>query len=474
MRVVLDVIEGTQVGKRFEFDRHDTFMVGREKKVHFCIPDDGYFSRYHFMIEANPPQCFLRDLGSTNGTWVNGQKLPQDRPHAHLKDGDIIKAGHTLIRVRVSQEAPAAQSATLSAAPTMPTGGGGPAQVSMDTTLSAGPTVQAPGASRALHCGICKRVAQDTVLVDLADTRMASYVCPDCRAKHRRPGQPVPNFEVLGELGKGALGAVYKARRISTGVVVALKTIPPDMAGDKRAVRVFVREMEISARLKHPNIASVIEIGDAAGDLWIASEYVGGVDAAALAGHVGGKVPLRDAVEIICQTLDGLEYAHRQNLVHRDVKPQNILVTGEPGGYQARLADFGLMKNMDEAGMTGITREGEIRGTIPFMPPEQVLDCRFVKPAGDIYQAGATLYWMLTGHFVHDFDVRDPRGERTDPFLVILDEDTPTVPIRRRDASVPLAVAEVIETALRHEPEDRYDTAAEMADALRTLFPPLR
>ena len=447
MRVVLDVIEGTQVGKRFEFDRHDTFMVGREKKVHFCIPDDGYFSRYHFMIEANPPQCFLRDLGSTNGTWVNGQKLPTDRPQAHLENGDVIKAGHTLIRVHVSQEEPP--------------------RVSMDTTLSAAATAQAPGASRTLHCGICGRLAQDTVLVDLADTRMASYVCADCREKHRQTGQPVPNFEVLGELGKGALGAVYKARRISTGVVVALKTIPPEMAGDKRAVRVFVREMAISARLAHANIASVIEIGDAGGDLWIASEYVGGLDAAALARQLGGTVPTRDAVEIICQTLDGLEYAHGQNLVHRDVKPPNILVTGEPGGYKARLADFGLMKNMDEAGMTGITREGEIRGTIPFMPPEQVLDCRFVKPAGDIYQAAASLYWMLTGYFVHDFDVRDARGERMDPFLIILEEDTPTVPIRQRDATVPQPVAEVIETALAHEPEDRFDTASEMAAELR-------
>ncbi len=123
------------------------------------------------------------------------------------------------------------------------------------------------------------------------------------------------------------------------------------------------------------------------------------------------------------------------------------------------------MKNMDEAGVSGITRKGEVRGTVPFMPPEQVLDCRFVRPAGDIYSAGATLYWLLTGEFVHDFEARDPRGEPMDPYLIIL--DGPIVPICQRDPAVPEPLAEVIETALADEPEDRYETAAETARALQ-------
>ncbi len=461
MRVVLEVVKGTHTGKRFEFVRHDTFMVGRSKKVHFRIPDDPYFGRYHFMIEVDPPKCFLRDLGSVNGTRVNGQKVRQ----VHLAHGDIIQGGKTSIRVHVQDATPAA--APEEGKPTAPRSSRDLARktapVSMDTTWSTqGP---GPSGSAELHCTLCGKLAEDTLLGDLSDTRFVTYVCKRCRDQKRDARHPIPNFELLEELGKGALGPVYKARRASTGRLVVLKTIPPEMAGNQRALRLFLREMQLGARLDHPNIVPVIEIGDAGGDLWLASEFVPGPNAAQLSQRLGGTVPLGDAVDIICQTLDALEYAHSLNLVHRDVKPPNIIVTGNPGGYTARLADFGLMKTMDEAGMTGITREGEVRGTVPFMPPEQVLDCRFVKPAGDIYQAGATLYWLLTGNYIYDFDALDRRGERKDPFWVILED--PIVPLRDRNASVPETVADVIETALEREPEDRFEAAVEMGAALR-------
>ena len=464
MRVILEVVEGTQAGKRFEFDRHDTFMVGRSDKAHFCIPNDLYFSRFHFMVEANPPECFLRDLGSTNGTHVNGEPVVQ----ARLNDGDLIRAGRTYFRVRVLAAEPgptAPEPPELQPVAPVPDGEAPEAagDIWTDTQLRAraAPTDR----PAQLHCAVCGKLATDTVLGDMTDTRLVTYVCRDCRDHGRDERHPIPNFELLQQLGSGALGPVYKARRQSTGVVVALKTFPPHLAADGRATRLFLREMQLSAQLDHPNIVRLVEMGDAGGDLWIAAEYVDGIDAAKLARQLGGTVPLRDAIDILCQTLDALEYAHNRNLVHRDVKPSNILVTGSPGAYTARLADFGLMKNMDEAGMTGITREGEVRGTVPYMPPEQVLDCRFVKPAGDIYQAGASLYWLLTGRFVYDFEARDRRGEVRDPFLVILED--PIVPIRQVDPSIPQAIAEAIETALQREPQDRFETPAEMAAALR-------
>ena len=114
--------------------------------------------------------------------------------------------------------------------------------------------------------------------------------------------------------------------------------------------------------------------------------------------------------------------------------------------------------------MSGITREDETRGTIPFMPPEQILDCRFVKPAGDIYAASATLYWLLTGQYVRNFDVLDERPELKNPYSVILEDRI--VPIRERNAAIPDSLARVIEIALDYEPEKRFQTAIEMAQAL--------
>jgi len=121
--------------------------------------------------------------------------------------------------------------------------------------------------------------------------------------------------------------------------------------------------------------------------------------------------------------------------------------------------------------MSGITLDGEVRGTVPFMPPEQVLESRYVRPAGDVYSTGATLYWLMTGEYVYDFEARDRRGERKDAYAIILDEHVPMIPVRRRNPSIPESLAGAIATALAYEPENRYETAAEMAHALRTTLP---
>lgn len=463
MQVVLEVIEGSQAGARFVFDRHDTFMVGRSKRTQFTISGDRFFSRFHFMIEANPPECFLRDLGSTNGTLVNGKEVSQ----VHLKHGDVIRGGLTSVRVRVEEGAPVAvrrpAEEGVEQLALAGVGEGQPDVLSMETLPQA--RAPRPGEPGRLRCTICGRLAEDTHLGELTDTRMITYVCSECHRQHSDAQHPVPNFEVLAELRGGSLGPVYKARRIATDKVVVLKLIAPALARNPQAAKLFLREMQIGAQLDHPNILPIIEIGESGGDLWVATEFVDGPDAAELAGQLGGRLPLSDATDIVCQVLDALQYAHGLNLVHRDVKPTNILVTGEPGSYFAYLSDFGLMRNVDEAGVSGITRKGEVRGTVGFMPPEQVLDCRFVKPPGDIYQVGATLYWMLTGEYAYDFEARDPRGETKDPFVIILEDAI--VPMRERNPSVPEAVAQVIETCLSREPEDRLQTAADMAVALR-------
>ncbi len=453
MSVVLEVTRGRHAGREFKLDGHETFMVGRGNKVQFRILGDRFFSRYHFMIEANPPECFLRDLGSTNGTFVNGRRVRQ----VHLSDGDRIRGGKTELVVHVREEP--AEAAASEPAP-------GPAAVGapdMGTTFSA----RAPdrGAGKELHCAICGRIAEETRLGDLEDTRLISYVCEDCHHENRDETHPIPTFEVLDELGRGSLGPVYKARRLNTDKLVALKVVPPRLGVNPRAVKLFLRVMQLSGGLDHPNIVPLVEMGESGGELWIATEYVDGVDAGELTARRGGTLPPAEAVDITCQVLDALHYAHRLNLVHRDVKPTNVLVTGEPGDYDARLGDFALMKNIDEAGLSGITRSGEVRGTVPFMPPEQIIDCRFVKPAGDIYQVGATLYWLLTGEYAHDFEARDKRGEVKDPFLVILED--PVVPVGEREPSVPQALARVVETALARAPEDRFESAGEMKATLR-------
>ena len=467
MRVILEVIKSDQedqLGKRFAFERPEAFVVGRKEneRVQFRIPSDRYFSRYHMVIEVCPPDCFIRDLGSKNGTYVNGEEVRERR----LSDGDVIRGGHTEFCVRIEECEPAEVAAPEQAAPERASG---PDGLGMDTTLfGRRPDLDGTGD---VVCRICSTKAEDSYLKDLTQTRMLAYVCEKCCHERKDANHPIPNYEKLGVLGRGALGPVYKARRMSTDKRVALKLLSPELASHPGAVKTFLREMLLAAKLNHPRIVPVVEIGQAGGDLFIASELIEGVDARELARGRGGTLPPADAVEIVCQVLEALDYAHGLNLVHRDVKPSNILVAGSPGAYDARLADFGLLRHMDEAGMSGITLEGEVRGTVPFMPPEQVLESRYVRPAGDVYSTGATLYWLMTGEYVYDFEARDRRGERKDAYAIILDEHVPMIPVRRRNPSIPESLAGAIATALAYEPENRYETAAEMAHALRTTLP---
>lgn len=459
--VVLEVTKGRRAGKYLVLTKHEAFVVGREKnkRVRFRVPGDRTMSGYHMLLEVSPPQCFLRDLGSLNGTFVNGKIIR----HAHLKDGDVIRAGQTEIRVRIEEAAPLGAAASGQVPASVASGSQQSPRVGMSTTVFG--AVPFKRTAKDLRCSICNEPAHDTLFGDLEDTRILAYVCPNCRDKHRSPQQPIPNYERLEVLGNGALGPVYKARRMKTGKLVALKVLSPELASNPCAVQLFLRQMLLSATLNHPMIVPIVEMGQAGDDLWLASEFVEGVDAAKLAAQFGGSMPLVDAVDIVIQTLQALDYAHQLNLVHRDVKPSNVLVLGQPGSYRARLSDFGLLRNMDDAGVSGITRDGVTHGTISFMPPEQILDCRFVKPAGDIYAAGATLYWLLTRQYVRDFDVRDEKLEFKDPYSVILED--PIVPIRQRNAAIPDSLAQVIETALAYEPEDRFQTALEMARALQ-------
>src|SRR5687767_2104083 len=158
MRVTLHVVAGPQTGRDFTFDQHDTFMIGRSEDAQFCLPHDRFFSRHHCLLEMAPPQCFLRDLGSTNGTFVNGIRVET----AHLKNGDRIQGGETVLEVEVKTDVKAAPGEVLSAS-----------RVNADTVPSV-ITVQC------LNCGIPSKAEASQPDVKL------SFLCDDCREKLKK------------------------------------------------------------------------------------------------------------------------------------------------------------------------------------------------------------------------------------------------------------------------------------------------
>ncbi|MDB5350700.1 MAG: protein kinase domain with domain [Planctomycetota bacterium] len=402
------------------------------------MPEDSALSRDHFLIEVKPPRCELRDLGSTNGTFVNDNRVDQVR----LESGDRIAAGQSVFVVRIEGH------------PRQTSGEGVPLPEDRPANAAqVGPIV-------CMSCGTSAPSGVEVASGSHPDFRESiSWLCEACRVDVATTFQPVPHYTTLRELGRGAMGVVYLAQHLQSGRKVALKLIAPETAAARSAIDRFLREMTVISQMKHPNIVEYLEQGTTKGQFWFAMEYVSGPNLEEIAQAEPGTYPILQACRMAYQVLKGLEHAHSLGFVHRDVKPENILIGKTPAGLLAKISDFGLAKSFRGIGLSGLTFSGEMRGTIPFMPPEQVLDFKKVLPSGDLYATAATLYYLISGQFIYD---QNAEGD----VIRMLLEDQP-VPIRDRRPEVPKGLADVLQKCLARDPADRYPTAGDMRKALR-------
>jgi eukaryotic-like serine/threonine-protein kinase len=264
-------------------------------------------------------------------------------------------------------------------------------------------------------------------------------------------------FTVERELGRGGMAIVLLARDERSGRRVALKVMRPDLAADIAGER-FVREIQVSATLDHPHIVPLYESGDAHGVLYYVMPFVQGESLRARLEREG-RLPLEAALRIAREIADALQYAHERGVVHRDVKPENILLSGQ----HARVADFGIARAVAEAGGMRLTDPGIAIGTPEYMSPEQWLADPATDGRTDIYALGCTLYEMLAGH---------PPFTASTPQAVMLRHATEPAPsVRNALPEVPYSVAQAIERALAKAPADRFPTAAAFADMLGSPEP---
>jgi serine/threonine-protein kinase len=272
----------------------------------------------------------------------------------------------------------------------------------------------------------------------------------------------IPGYRILRQLGKGGMGVVFLAVPKEGNGLVALKTMAPAVTGTPAQRARFLREAQILSRLRHPHIVAFQDMGEANGRFYFVMEYVPGADAAALLKDQG-PFPVPRAVQLVGQVLEALEYAHGaqpSGYVHRDIKPKNVLVTEQGGRELAKLADFGLARVYQESQLSGVTRVGDMGGTLNFIAPEQITRFREASPAVDQYSAAATLYNLLTGKFIFDLPADQERR-----FLMIL-EDEP-VPLRSRRPDIPRELAALIHRALAKNPRDRFADVKALRKGLR-------
>ena len=428
MQVNLKVTAGPYKGRIFSFAQHDTFLIGRNPEAHLCLPDDRYFSRNHCLLEMNPPHSFLRDLNSTNGTFLNGHRVKD----AYLNNGDRIQCGETILVVEVT-------TVDLS-------------ETTHDAALPKRPVLVM------VECQNCGRREQAQAT---APDEHLTFLCEDCRIELKRSPQAIPGYDTVKLLGRGGMGTVMLAREQQTGRAVAIKTLLPEFAVSDKAMRRFMREIDVAAALKHKNIVEFIDRGTHNGVVYLVTEFVEGSDACKLAEQQGGQLKYEDGISIIAQALDALSFAHERGYIHRDFKDQNILVGGQSPNLVAKLTDFGLAKSFSQSGMSGVTMAGEMAGTLAYMPPEQLRNFRDVKPQSDIYAVGMTAYSLLTGGLALDLSRNSSVNETIRAIF-----EQPAVPLRQRAPHIPAPVCNIIDRALAKDPAQRWQTAGAMRNAL--------
>lgn len=273
-----------------------------------------------------------------------------------------------------------------------------------------------------------------------------------------RVGDTFAGYRLDGVLGRGGMSTVFRAENVRLGNIVALKILRSDLAEDNQFRERFVRESRVASSMNHPNIIPIVDAGQEDGNLFLVMRYVSGSDLKSLLTREGRLEPAR-CVDIIAQVASALDAAHAKGLLHRDVKPANILLESSGVDYRgdhAYLADFGLTKHTGST--SGLTKTGHFVGTIDYMAPEQI-EAGVVDGRADVYALGCVTFQCLTGTvpFVRDGDAA--------VLWAHLRADLPKATSVRPE--LPESVDEVIFRALQKSPDDRYQSARELCVALR-------
>jgi serine/threonine-protein kinase len=267
-------------------------------------------------------------------------------------------------------------------------------------------------------------------------------------------------YLLLSQIGRGGMGTVYKARHARMNREVALKVIDPRRISDEGLIKRFRREVEVCSKLQHEHIVQAFDCGIHEGATFLVLEFVEGSDLATVVKRDGPMRP-DEAAAICLQAAAGLAYAHSQGVVHRDVKPQNILLS--TSGV-VKILDMGLARVLEATGddpHTSLTQEGAVMGTVDYMPPEQAADTRSADARSDIYSLGATLYYLLAG--------KPPfAGGTIIEKMKRLALETPP-PLGEIRTDCPGELVETVQRMLAKRPEDRFQTAGEVVQALKPL-----
>jgi eukaryotic-like serine/threonine-protein kinase len=445
VKVSITIIDGSLKGREFEFENRTTCIIGRAVDCYPRLPnnpDHQTISRYHCLLDINPPAIRIRDFGSKNGTYINNNKIGQRRPNQSaqegakiifrehdLHNGDEIKLGHTVFRVNIHFDN----------------------EIERETYSNY----------------IEHQSLADNESLNLADNLLEQANYGDINLNF------LQDYKLIRLIGKGDFSEIYLIENQLNKEKNTLKLMFPQVPPNPNSINKFKQELENIKSLNYPYIVNLQESIYRENVFYLLLEYCNGGNLVEFMKSKGRILSIHEALLIICQVLDGLEYAHKapipyvqksdknnkgQGLVHKDLKPEHIFIHQNNEKITAKIDDYGLTKAFDLVGFSGQTLTGNHAGLPIFMPRQQVLDLHYAQPDLDVWAAAACLYYMLTGFPPRHFD------KGGDPFLVVLQNDA--IPLQERNPYIPENLADVIDTALIDNPEIVFKSALEFKQAL--------
>lgn len=492
MQVKLTIIKGPEKGKVFSVSEPSICLAGRSRDARFQLSgDDPYISRRHFLLEVAPPKVYFRDLDVTNPSKINNLCVDE----VELKDGDIIEVGYTQLCVALEMALSTHTRKCAQCGKSMhllddekdilccPQCDQAPSQASHPPSD--------PGKLPEIRC----RCGKD--LIHLADSdhraielhHIAMYTCPKCLPP-RSPGSGhrIDGFEVIRQLGQGGMGKVYLVYHKATARLLALKEMNID---NPHLGARFTREIKLMQKVRHDNVLRYIDRGQnkKTGKPYMVMEYAAQGSLNDVIAKERVHLSANQAVGHVIEALEGLMHVHAQGIVHRDIKPDNILLKNNSGDRSvSKLADFGLARQFSKAGGTILTQLGAAMGTVLYMAPEQFLDAHNVREPADIYAMGVTLYHLLTGKYPfrfptpqevlqylaqHKGKVGSPKEalqrimkaqQLKAPHLILLEEAP--IPVQERAPEIPAALAAAVDKSIQKKVSQRYQSAKEFMHAL--------
>lgn len=413
--IAVKVGNGASAGQIFQAASAARMHIGSGFDVEIRIADDPLVTSRHVQLDFDPPECRIQVLDDQPKVSFNRQMIRQ----ATLIAGDCLVVGRTSFQIIST----------------------GTVDDSADTGEYGRILFSESGGDSTMELAVISdQTAAST------NPKSVQIVAP-------------PGYEIVRCIGRGGMGVVFEVMNLAKKTRMAMKFLHPRHSSCERSMSLFLREVNVLSQLKHPRIVHFHEMGWVSGRVFLAMEYVDVLDFPRLLDLASPEKRIRVSVGIICQVLDALSYAHSKQVVHRDVKPTNILVFRDAKGLQSRLSDFGLARTFENAGLSGGVGDGEIRGTMSYMAPEQLRDGVRAKPSADIYSVGVSLFYLLSDRMPF------PRFTSIPERLKSL--DLPPASLGSYVSNVPAGLSEILSKSMALDPDSRFGSAKEMRAALQ-------